>query len=68
VCEKRWRPEGTTDISVVGDLNGNTKTEIGIFKDGAWLLDHDGRGGWNAGNRNFGFGAAGWTPVIKKRS
>ncbi len=39
-------------------------TKIGIYKDGAWYLDNDGSGTWNAGDRANLFGAAGWTSVL----
>ena len=38
-------------------------TKIGIYMDGAWYLDNDGSGTWNAGDRANTFGAPGWTPV-----
>ena len=40
------------------------KIEIGVYQDGAWYLDYDGSGTWNAGDRANGFGAPGWTPVV----
>ena len=33
--------------SVIGDWNGDNKTEIGIYRDGASYLDSDGNGAWN---------------------
>ena len=33
--------------SVVGDWNGDGKTEIGIYQNGAWYLDYDGSGNWS---------------------
>ena len=35
--------------SVLGDWNGDNKTEIGIYKDGTWYLDYNGNGFWDAG-------------------
>ena len=52
---------------VVGDWNGDGKTEIGINHDGAWYLDMAGTG--NAASATyFGFGGPGWTPVVGKWS
>jgi len=48
---------------LTGDWNGDGYGEIGVYMDGAWLLDYDGSGGWSAGDRNYAFGGAGWTPV-----
>ena len=54
-------------ITLVGDISStNATTNIGIFKDGAWYLDNDGSGTWNAGDRANNFGAPGWTPLIGK--
>ncbi len=35
------------DIPVVGDWNGDGKTNIGIFRNGTWYLDVNGDGLWN---------------------
>jgi len=51
-------------ISVLGDWNGDGKTEIGIYQNGAWYLDYDGSGTWNAGDKTYNFGATGWTPLV----
>ena len=39
-------------------------SKIGVYKDGAWYLDNDGSGTWNAGDRANSFGAPGWTSVL----
>ncbi len=43
---------------------GECRDKIGIYRDGAWYLDNNGNGIYGAGDRNFAFGGAGWTPVI----
>ena len=51
--------------SVLGDWNGDGKTEIGIYKDGTWYLDYNGNGIWDAGIDKLDyFGTLGWTPVV----
>jgi hypothetical protein len=55
-------------IPVVGDWNGDERTEIGNFDGGVWKLDMDGSGTWNAGDRGTSFGGANHTPVVGKWS
>jgi hypothetical protein len=46
-------------IPVVGNWNGNGKTTIGIYSDGAWYLDANGNGQWDGvagGDELFYFG------------
>jgi len=50
--------------SVVGDWNGDGKTEIGIYKDGMWYLDTNGDGVFNTGDSVYSFGLQGWSPVL----
>ena len=51
--------------SVVGDWNGDGTTKIGLYKDGAWYLDWNGNGVWDAGtDKVYIFGTAGWTSVV----
>ena len=38
------------------------ESRIGVYKDGAWYLDNDGSGMWNAGDKAYYFGATGWIP------
>ena len=38
--------------------------KIGVYQNGSWLLDNDGSGGWSVSDKNYGFGAAGWAPVV----
>ncbi len=50
--------------SVLGDWNGDGKTEIGIYKEGTWYLDYNGNGVWDTGIDKLDyFGTLGWTPV-----
>ena len=36
------------DVPVVGDWNGNGKTEIGVFRDShTWNVDYNGNGVWD---------------------
>ena len=43
-------------IPVVGDWNGDGKSKIGYYRNGFWLLDYNGDGTYNVGDRFFGFG------------
>lgn len=43
-------------VPVVGDWNGDGKSKIGYYRNGFWLLDYNGDGIYNAGDRFFGFG------------
>ena len=61
----RYIPYGATGwTQLVGDWNGDGKSEIGIYKDAVWYLDYGGSGVIDANTRYYQFGAAGWTPVI----
>jgi hypothetical protein len=42
----------------------STMDKIGIYQNGAWYLDRDGSGAWNAGDTANVFGAPGWTSVL----
>ncbi|MCW5981794.1 MAG: choice-of-anchor D domain-containing protein [Bryobacteraceae bacterium] len=55
---------GTTQV--LGDWNGDGKTEIGVFHNGAWYLDYNGNGVWDGvgADRAYAFGWAGVTPVV----
>jgi lysophospholipase L1-like esterase len=35
------------DIPITGDWNGDGKTNIGVFRKGAWYLDYNGNGRWD---------------------
>ncbi len=43
---------------------GDCRDKVGIYRDGAWYLDNNGNRIYGAGDQNFAFGGAGWTPVI----
>ncbi|MCW5979980.1 MAG: hypothetical protein KIT09_18000 [Bryobacteraceae bacterium] len=53
-------------MPVLGDWNGDGKTQIGVFLDGAWYLDYNGNGAWNGTttDRAYGFGWPGVTAVV----
>jgi hypothetical protein len=52
-------------MSMLGDWNGDGKSEIGIFRDGTWYLDYNGNGVWDNGiDKVDYFGTLGWTPVV----
>ena len=54
---------GWTEL--VGDWNGDGKSEIGIYKDTVWYLDWNGNGAWDADiDKVYNFGATGWTSVV----
>ncbi len=45
---------------LVGDWNGDGKSEIGIYKDTVWYLDWNGNGAWDADiDKVYNFGATG---------
>ena len=55
---------GTSNIPVIGDWNGNGKTEVGVYQNGVWYLDYNSNSQWNTGiDKVYNFGTAGWTPV-----
>jgi PKD repeat protein len=51
------------DTRVFGDWNGDGKTKIGVYKDGAWYLDYNGNGAFDSNDKVYAFGKAGWIPV-----
>ncbi|MBT0654243.1 beta strand repeat-containing protein [Geomobilimonas luticola] len=55
-------------IPVVGDWNGDGKTEIGVFVDGIWYLDMNGNGQWDGEGIDvmgmFGVGVSNAIPVV----
>jgi parallel beta-helix repeat protein len=55
---------GTGNTPIIGDWNGNGKTEVGAFQNGVWYLDCDENSVWNPGtDKIYNFGTTGWTPV-----
>jgi serine-aspartate repeat-containing protein C/D/E len=51
-------------IPVVGDWNGDGKSEIGLFYKGEWFLDLNGNGLWDAEDLWAKLGAKGDRPVV----
>jgi hypothetical protein len=54
----------TADIPVSGDWTGTGVKRIGVFRDGAWILDTNGNGVIDNGDRTIQFGQAGDRPVV----
>ena len=54
-----------TDLPIVGDWDGSGKKRIGIFRNGTWILDINGDGIIDAGDKTvLSFGQAGDIPVV----
>ena len=50
---------------MLGDWNGDNKTEIGVYKDGTWYLDYNSNGMSDAGIDKLDyFGTGGYTPIV----
>ena len=72
----RYIPYGASGWThLVGDWNGDGKSEIGIYKDGLWDIDYGGSGVIDANTKYYSFGGAGGhrlsetgTLIIKMRS
>ena len=64
--DKSYLWGGAGYAPVVGDWNGDNKTEIGTMNAalGDWWLDYDGSGTWNSGDRNYHWGAPRYAPVV----
>lgn len=57
----------TTDLPLVGDWNGDGKSEVGAFRNGYFYLDANSNRVWNgpaAGDAQFSFGTAGDIPLV----
>jgi hypothetical protein len=52
------------DIPIAGDWNATGVKQIGVFRNGIWILDTNGDGILNAGDKVVSFGQAGDIPVI----
>jgi hypothetical protein len=52
------------DIPVAGDWDGSGVRRIGVFRNGTWLLDINGNGVFDAGDKTVMFGQAGDVPVV----
>jgi len=55
---------GSGDLAVTGDWDGTGIKRIGIFHNGTWLLDINGNGIFDSGDRSVIFGQAGDIPVV----
>ena len=53
-----------TDLPVIGDWDGSGKRRIGIYRAGTWILDINGDGIIDAGDKTVVFGQAGDVPVV----
>jgi hypothetical protein len=54
----------STDLPIVGDWTGTGVKRIGIFRNGTWILDTNGDGVIDAGDKTISFGQAGDIPVV----
>ena len=52
------------DIPIAGDWTGSGVKRVGIFRSGLWILDTNGDGILNAGDKVVSFGQAGDIPVV----
>lgn len=52
------------DTPVTGDWNGDGIDQIGIFRNGHWLMDADGDGRWTEKDKRAEFGQAGDEPIV----
>ncbi len=52
------------DIPVAGDWTGSGVKRIGVFRSGLWILDTNGNGVLDAGDKVVSFGQAGDIPVL----
>lgn len=56
---------GAGSQAVLGDWNGDGKTEIGVYLNGGWYLDYNGNGAWDSGtDKQYSFGWAGAAPMV----
>jgi hypothetical protein len=53
-----------TDLPIAGDWTGTGVKRIGIFRNGTWILDINGNGVIDAGDKTISFGQAGDIPVV----
>jgi len=58
----QWGNPG--DIVILGDWNQSGTVKVGVFRNGLWILDSNGNGVLDAGDRQFTFGQAGDIPVV----
>jgi hypothetical protein len=52
------------DIVILGDWNQSGSAKVGVFRNGLWILDSNGNGVLDSGDRQFTFGQAGDIPVL----
>ena len=53
------------ELPIVGDWNGDGKTDIGVYRPpSVFLLDANGNGMWDKGDKIFAFGSPGDTAVL----
>ena len=52
------------DLPVVGDFNGDGVDEIGVYRDGKWIIDTNGNRQIDAHDKVFELGEAGDKPVV----
>jgi hypothetical protein len=52
------------DVPVVGDWTGSGTKHIGVFRNGAWILDTNGNGILDVADKTVVFGQAGDIPVV----
>jgi hypothetical protein len=59
---------GAIDWSpVLGDWNGDGRTNIGVYQNGMWYRDYNGNSVWDTDSDNvYTFGTTGWSPVVGK--
>jgi len=54
----------TGDRAIAADWDGTGKKRIGVFHNGSWLLDINGDGVFDAGDKTVAFGQAGDIPIV----
>jgi PKD repeat protein len=68
IDDRTYNFGGPGNVSVVGDWNGDGKTEIGVTNGVDWYLDTNGNGKWDGtgtgGDQHGYFGIAGYTPIV----
>ncbi len=52
------------DLPVIADWDGSGVKRVGVFRNGEWLLDINGDGVFDAGDKTVQFGQAGDVPIV----
>ena len=52
------------DLPIVGDFNGDGIDELGVYRDGTWIIDTNGNGAIDADDQVFRLGGPGDKPVV----